>query len=85
MEIEKQISRAFKKLKANIYYDKTQSILCQQLVEYESEKIIYIKIYMNILMGIVYAPMFLMKKKVKPVFLLTCLNHIFLNMRVGGI
>lgn len=38
MEIEKQISRAFKKLKANIYYDKTQSILCQQLVEYESER-----------------------------------------------
>lgn len=37
MEISDQLARAFKKLKATTYYDKTLNFLCQQLVEYEQE------------------------------------------------
>lgn len=36
MELYEQIERAYKKLKSNIYYDKTQLILREKIVEYET-------------------------------------------------
>lgn len=39
MEFTEQIKRAYKKLKANVYYDKTQAVLRNDIVIYEAEGI----------------------------------------------